>query len=74
MPKVVVKNEITNEDYKNVQKTNVPIQKDVISLRSFNHSIYTYKTKKLALTSFYDKLKMINENDCIPYGYKEKII
>ena len=70
--KVVVKNEITHEDYNNVIETNEVIKRDVISIRSFNHQIYTNKMTKVALTSYYDKMKMINEIDCVPFGYMEK--
>ena len=70
--KVVVKNEITHEDYNKVIETNEVIKRDVISIRSFNHQIYTNKMTKVALTSYYDKMKMINEIDCVPFGYMEK--
>ena len=33
------------------------------------HQIYTIKENKVALTSYYDKMKLMNANDCIPYGY-----
>jgi hypothetical protein len=45
------------------------VKKDVVSLQSFNHQIYTYKRSKIALTSFYDKMCMLNSNDCVPFGY-----
>ena len=27
---------------------------------------------KVALTSYYDKMELINEIDCVPFGYMEK--
>ena len=68
--KVVVKNQITHNDYVNTLQTNKPLKREVISIKSLKHQLYTYKMNKIALTSYYDKMKMINEIDCIPYGYK----
>jgi hypothetical protein len=70
--KIVVKKDITHQDYKNVLKTNKPIFKKITSIRSFNHQLYTFSQKKVALTSFYDKMIMIDSNTCVPYGYKNK--
>jgi hypothetical protein len=68
--KVVVKNEIKHDDFVHVLQTNEPLKKDTMSIRSFNHKIYTVCTPKVALTSYYDKMVMVDCNDCIPYGYK----
>ena len=70
--KVVVENELKDEDYLKVLQTNKPIEKNVTSIRSFNHNVVTYKQKKIALTSYYDKMYMINGNECVPFGYKHK--
>ena len=64
------KNEIKYNDYVEVFKTNKCIKKDVIGIRSFGHEIYTYKTNKIALTSYYDKMFMVDGNNCVPFGYK----
>ena len=64
-----MKNNITHTDYVNVYKTNKPIKRDVIGIRSFGHEIYTYKTNKVALTSYYDKMFMSDSNTCTPFGY-----
>ena len=68
--KVVVKNEIKHSDYVNTLKTNEIARRNVVSIRSFNHQLYTYKQNKIALTSFYDKMKMIDHINCVPYGYQ----
>ena len=68
--KAVVKNEITYNDYVNVLETNEIVKKNVTSIRSFNHQLYTYRDNKVALTSYYDKMKMIDSINCVPYGYK----
>ena len=69
MSKVVVKKEISYEDYKNVMTTGDSIKKDVVGIRSFNHQLYTVKTNKTALTAYYDKMYMIDNNTCTPFGY-----
>ena len=70
--KCVVKNEITHEDYEKVYETNEPLKKHVTSLRSLNHNVVTYKAKKVALTSFYDRMYMSDANTCVPFGYIPK--
>jgi hypothetical protein len=67
--KVVVKNEIKHGDYQDVLNTNKQISKKVMSIRSINQQIYTIKQNKIALTSFYDKMKMLDSINCIPFGY-----
>ena len=36
---------------------------------SFNQQLFTYKQHKLALTSFYDTMKMLDSIKSEPYGY-----
>ena len=67
--KVVVKNEITHDDYVQVLQTNVPIYRNITSIRSFKHQVFTMVQKKKALTSYYDKMKMIDSNTCVPFGF-----
>ena len=67
--KVVVKNEIKHGDYQHVLNTNKQVSKKVMSIRSINQQIYTIKQSKIALTSFYDKMKMLDSINCIPFGY-----
>ena len=50
---------------------NKPIEKDVYSLRSFSHQLFTYYQSKVALTSYYDKMYMKDKNNNIPYGFIE---
>ena len=68
--KVVVKKEITHEDYKEVLETGKSIDKEVTSIRSIKHDLFTLKQVKTALTCYYDKMYMIDNNNCVPYGYK----
>ena len=70
--KTVVKNEITYDNYVDVLETNIPIKKDVVSIRSFSHQIYTHKQNKVALTSYYDKMELQDPINCVPFGYKNQ--
>ena len=67
--KAVVDKLITFNDYKNTLETNKSLIRNVVSIRSFNQQLFTYKNNKIALTSFYDKMKMIDSINCEPYGY-----
>ena len=67
--KAVVKNEIKFQDYERVLNTDEHITKTVTSIRSFNHQLFTYVQNKTALTSFYDKMYMVDNNTCVPFGY-----
>ena len=54
---VVVKNEISHEDYKNLFNNNKRIYRNVVSIRSFNYALFTLLHNETALTSYYDKMK-----------------
>jgi hypothetical protein len=66
----VLKKEIKNADYNHVLDTGDSINKDVYAIRSMAHKVYTIKTNKTCLTSWYDKMHMADNNTCIPFGYK----
>ena len=67
--KAVVEQIITFNDYNNKLITNKSLVRNVVSIRSFNQQLFTYKNDKIALTSFYDKMKMLDSINCEPYGY-----
>ena len=58
-----------DKDYVDVLDTNNSVRRNESSIRPFNHQIYTFKQSKIALTSFYDKMQMIDKVNCVPYGY-----
>lgn len=70
--KIVVKNEIEHTHYENVLNTNKKEKRNVCSIRSFNHELFTYTQNKIALSCWYDKMQLINNNECIPYGFMEQ--
>ena len=67
--RATIKKEIKFEDYLETLRTNRLVKKDVVSIRSLNHQLYTLNQQKIALTSFYDKCILLNEVDLIPFGY-----
>ena len=72
--KVVLKKDIKNSDYDYVLNTEENINRSVVSIRSIAHKVYTIKTNKTCLTPWYDKFKVIDNNNCEPFGYKPKVI
>ena len=67
--KAVVDKLITFDDYKHTLISNKSLARDVVSIRSFNQQLSTYTQNKLALTSLYDKMEMVDSINCEPYGY-----
>lgn len=68
--KVVVQNEIVHQDYINVIETNIPINRDITSFRSYKHEVFTIRQNKTCLTSFYDKMYMVDQKNSVPFGFK----
>ena len=60
------------DDYKRVMTSNNIQTRPIHGIRSFNQQIYSTLEDKVVLNSFYDKLTMVNDIDCIPYGYNPK--
>jgi hypothetical protein len=69
--KAVVKKNITFKDYETTLNSNESCVRDVVGIRSFNHQLFTVKNQKIALSSWYDKMVMVNEIDCEPFGYNK---
>ena len=72
--KTIVKKEITHEDYVQVLETNIPLEKTVMSIRSLNHEIFTFQQSKKALTSFCDKMIMLDSVNNLPFGYQGSLL
>ena len=69
MSKVDVDKDITHEHYVNTLQINEQLVRNVTRIVSKDQQLYTIEQPKVALTSFYDKLKHLNSVDCVPYGY-----
>ena len=65
-----LKKDINIDDYSESLRTNRWVKKDVVSIRSMNHQLYTLNQQKIDLTSFYDKCILLNEVDLLLVGYK----
>ena len=68
--KAVVKTEINHGDFKTTLETHKPIEKVVYRIASFNHNVYSYQNKKVALSAYYDKMYMIDNINCYPHDIK----
>ena len=56
-------------DYKRVLDSNVSQTRTIYGIRSFNQQLYTTCEDKVVLSSFYDKMKLIDSINCEPFGY-----
>ena len=68
--KAVIKNDIKAEDYMHVLNTGEQITKEVTTIRSIKHEVFTIKSNKVALSSYYDKASTEDGINCLPFGYK----
>ena len=55
--KQLLKKERTHDNLIHTCSTGEPLRREVISIRSFKHDLYLYSQDKVALTSYYDKMK-----------------
>ena len=56
-------------DYRRVLDSNQSQTRTIYGIRSFNQQLYTTCEDKVVLTSFYDKMVMIDSVNCVPFGY-----
>ncbi len=56
-------------DYKTVLDSSQSQTRTIYGIRSFNQQLYTTCEDKVVLTSFYDKMKMIDSIHCEPFGF-----
>ena len=67
--KVVIKKEIKHEDFVNTLNSNHILKRDNVNFRSFNHQVYTITQSKIALTSFYDRMHLMDSIHTVQFGY-----
>ena len=67
--KVVIKKEIRHEDFVNTLNSNQIFKRDHVNFRSVAHQVYTITQSKIAFTSFYGKMHLIDSIHTVPYGY-----
>ena len=65
-------NEIKHNHYLDIlNETESTNKRYVTSIRSFKHELFLYSQPKIALTAYYDKMKMLDKINCVPFGYME---
>ena len=67
--KATLKNEIKHCNYLNTLITGQRMTKQITSIRSFNHQLYTIQQDKICLNAYYDKMRLLNKFDCVPFGF-----
>ena len=67
--KETLKNEIKHSNYLNTLITGQTLTKQIVSIRSFNHQLYTIQQDKICLNSYYDKMQLLNKFECVPFGF-----
>jgi hypothetical protein len=58
-------------DYKRVLDSNKSQTRKITGIRSFNQQMFTHVEDKVVLNSFYDKMKMVDSINCLPFGFVE---
>jgi hypothetical protein len=67
--KVVVKKDLHHPDFRRVIESKIDVQKKVMNIQSFNHQLFTQSQTKVALTTWYDKMQMVDSINNVPFGY-----
>ena len=66
--RTIVENTLPFSVYKNTLDTDKTVRREITSIRSFNQQLFTTSTMKDCLSSYYDKMKLLNKLDCEPFG------
>jgi hypothetical protein len=66
---VIVEKTLPFKTYKNTLVTDKTVSREITIIRSFNQELFSISNTKDCLTSYYDKMKMLNKIDCEPFGY-----
>ena len=56
-------------DYKRVLDSSKSQERNIYEIRSFSQQIFTSVEDKVVLSSFYDKVKMVDSISCLPFGF-----
>ena len=67
--KETLKQEIKHSNYINTLITGQTLTKKIVCSRSLKHQLYTIEQDKICLNSYYDKMKLLNKFECVPFGY-----
>jgi hypothetical protein len=58
---VIVQNTLPFQVYKKTLDTDITVSRQITSIRSFNQELFSTSNMKYCLTSYYDKMKMLNK-------------
>jgi hypothetical protein len=70
---VIVEKTLPFKVYKKVLETDITVRREITAIRSFNQELFTISMEKDCLTNYYDKMRMINNIECIPFGYESNL-
>jgi hypothetical protein len=68
---VIVEKTLPFEVYKKTLDTDITVQREITSIRSFNQELFSTSNMKDCLSSYYDKMLMVNKIDCEPFGFEQ---
>ena len=66
---MIVKKTLPFKTYQNTLETDQTVRLEITSIRPFNQELFSTSNPKDCLTSYYDKMKMINNIECEPFGF-----
>ena len=67
--RIVIKNNIKHEDYKNILLNNKQLHHKMKTIRSHEHQLGSYEINKVSLSCFNDKRYILNDGvSCYAYG------
>jgi hypothetical protein len=66
---VIVEKTLPFKTYQKTLETDETVRREITSIRSFNQELFSTSSYKDCLTSYYDKMKMINNIECEPFGF-----
>ena len=66
---VIVKKTLPFKTYQNTLEKDQTVRREITSIRSFNQELFSTSNPKDCLTSYYDKMKMLNNIECEPFGF-----
>jgi hypothetical protein len=69
---VIVEKTLPFKTYKKTLETDETVRREITSIRSFNQELFSTSSYKDCLTSYYDKMKMINNIECEPFGFQQQ--
>ena len=55
--------------YKEVFDEGGIASRETTNIGSFNQQLFTFNKNPIVLNAFYDKMKMLDKINCVPFGY-----